>query len=155
MSLFLRKRHLNLLSIIIPVYENQESLPSLFKELMKLETHFKTRKTNLEFIFVNDGSKDDSLKILLEAKKSKVNWMVVDLSRNFGAVNCSRVGFDFVSGDDVVETHTHIEEENIILKKENVEVEIDIKITTTETNTLENEKEIDDENEEEFEFEEI
>lgn len=87
------------LSIVVPVYFNAGSLPSLFEELLKLEAQLKQRALRLELIFVDDGSKDESLARLLEFKARREATRVVKLTRNFGAVHCSKTGFKFVTGD--------------------------------------------------------
>jgi glycosyltransferase involved in cell wall biosynthesis len=87
------------LSIIVPVYFNSESLPFLFEKLLDLEEKLETRQIGLELIFVDDGSKDDSLAKLLDFKKTRPGTRVVKLTRNFGAVRCSKAGLKFVSGD--------------------------------------------------------
>ena len=51
-----------LISIIIPMYNEEESLPYLYERLVKLAE--KIDKYNMEFLFVNDGSKDSSLNIV-------------------------------------------------------------------------------------------
>lgn len=87
------------ISIVVPVYFNSGSLPHLFTELEKLEHELQTRTLSLELIFVDDGSKDDSLARLLEFKKGRPQTKVIKLTRNFGAVHCSKTGLKFVSGD--------------------------------------------------------
>ena len=54
------------LSIVVPVYFNAGSLPRLFDEFAKIEAQLLERSVSLELIFVDDGSKDDSLARLLE-----------------------------------------------------------------------------------------
>lgn len=87
------------LSIVVPVYFNEGSLPRLFEELLKLEVQLRERTLRLEVIFVDDGSKDESLARLLEFKARRDATRVVKLTRNFGAVHCSKTGFKFVTGD--------------------------------------------------------
>ena len=87
------------LSIVVPVYFNAESLPELFAELTDLERELAQREFALELIFVDDGSKDDSLQELLKLKKKRPATKVISLSRNFGAVAASKTGLSFVSGD--------------------------------------------------------
>jgi glycosyltransferase involved in cell wall biosynthesis len=87
------------LSIVVPVYFNEGSLPRLFDELLKLEAKLKTRNVGLELIFVDDGSRDASLAQLLDFKAIHNATRVVKLTRNFGAVHCSKSGFRFVTGD--------------------------------------------------------
>lgn len=87
------------LSIVTPVYFNAESLPILFKELTTLETELHHRQVRLELIFVDDGSQDESLARILEFKTKRPETKVIKLTRNFGAVHCSKTGFSFVTGD--------------------------------------------------------
>jgi dolichol-phosphate mannosyltransferase len=90
---------MKVLSIIVPVYFNAGSLPHLFDELIKLESQLAEREVQLELIFVDDGSKDKSLARLLEFKERRAATKVIKLTRNFGAVHCSKTGFKFVTGD--------------------------------------------------------
>jgi len=87
------------LSIIVPVYFNAGSLPGLFAELLKVEAQLQARDVGLELIFVDDGSLDDSLPLLLGFRERRPSTRVVKLTRNFGAVHCSKTGFKFVTGD--------------------------------------------------------
>lgn len=87
------------LSIVVPVYFNAPSLPQLFAELNQLERDLATRSVDLELIFVDDGSRDDSLARILEFRESRPATRVVKLTRNFGAVHCSKTGMKFVTGD--------------------------------------------------------
>jgi glycosyltransferase involved in cell wall biosynthesis len=87
------------LSVVVPVYFNAESLPYLFTELARVEAELMERNVSLELIFVNDGSRDDSLKQLLLIKNRRPQTKIISLSRNFGAVSASKTGFAYVSGD--------------------------------------------------------
>jgi glycosyltransferase involved in cell wall biosynthesis len=87
------------LSVVIPVYFNAASLPELFGEIRAFERDLRARGMSLELIFVNDGSGDRSLEILLEFKRERPSTKIVSLSRNFGAVAASKTGFKFVTGD--------------------------------------------------------
>jgi dolichol-phosphate mannosyltransferase len=88
-----------LLSVVIPVYWNEPSLPALEKGLLWLEARLAERDMGLEVIAVNDGSGDGSLDGLL-AIRSRRPWLkVVSLARNFGAVAASKTGLRYVSGD--------------------------------------------------------
>jgi dolichol-phosphate mannosyltransferase len=87
------------LSIIVAVYYNEESLPLLFDELLKIENNLLQKGMEMELIFVDDGSRDNSLGELLKIKKQRTNTQVIKLTRNFGAVHASKTGFRFVTGD--------------------------------------------------------
>jgi glycosyltransferase involved in cell wall biosynthesis len=87
-------------SVIVPVYFNVDSLPSLFLELELLE--FNCKEVQFEFIFVDDGSKDNSDLIILTFRAKKNNVIFVKLSRNFGAINASTTGLKYATGDCVI-----------------------------------------------------
>lgn len=88
------------LSIIIPMYNEAESLPYLYERLVKLGQRIENY--DLEFLFVNDGSNDKSLEIVkgLRTKDKRVCYL--NLSRNFGKEVAMGAAFDYVSGDAVV-----------------------------------------------------
>jgi dolichol-phosphate mannosyltransferase len=86
-------------SVVIPVYFNEESLPSLFNELKWLEGELDALALDLELIFVDDGSKDRSWAVLLGLREGRPATRLIRLARNFGAVAASNTGFQFVTGD--------------------------------------------------------
>ena len=87
------------ISVIVPVYFNEGSLLLLFEELLKVEAQLAERECALELIFVDDGSGDDSLKVLLSLRERRPGIKVVKLARNFGAIHATKVGLHFVTGD--------------------------------------------------------
>ncbi len=88
------------ISILIPCYNEEQSLPLLYPELVKLIDA--NPDYEWELMFVNDGSKDNTLTVLqqLRQQDSRVNY--VDLSRNFGKEAAMLAGFDHVTGDCMV-----------------------------------------------------
>jgi dolichol-phosphate mannosyltransferase len=89
----------NLLSLIFPVYFNEGSLPELFEALSKFEENLEAHNTQLELIFIDDGSKDNSFQRLLDFKKIRPATKLIKLTRNFGAVAATKTGFKYVTGD--------------------------------------------------------
>lgn len=87
------------LSVVTPVYFNAESLPILAEELRWLESELHSREIDLELIFIDDGSGDHSLEELLKIKATRPSTKVISLTRNFGAVAASKLGFKYVTGD--------------------------------------------------------
>lgn len=87
------------LSIIIPMYNEEESLPYLYKRLEDLGEKISDYK--IEFLFVNDGSKDKSLEIVKEYRKNDPRVCYLNLSRNFGKEVAMGAAFDYVTGDVV------------------------------------------------------
>ena len=87
------------ISIIIPMYNEEEALPYLYERLVELSKRID--KYQLEFLFVNDGSKDNSLKIVKEYRKKDSRVQYLNLSRNFGKEVAMGAAFDYVTGDVV------------------------------------------------------
>lgn len=87
-------------SILIPCYNEEQSLPLLYGELAQVINEH--TEYEWEMLFVNDGSKDDTLNLLsaMREKDNRVNYL--DLSRNFGKENAMLAGFDYVSGDCMI-----------------------------------------------------
>jgi dolichol-phosphate mannosyltransferase len=87
------------LSVVIPVYWNEGSLPALEDGLVWLEARLAERGMTLEVIAVNDGSGDASLEGLLAIRERQTWLKVISLARNFGAVAASKTGLRHVTGD--------------------------------------------------------
>lgn len=87
------------LSIIIPVYNEQELIPSLVE---RVTTAAKDTSHNYEVIFVNDGSTDHTLESLLEARQKNPQLKVLNLSRNFGHQAAFTAGLNYAKGDYTV-----------------------------------------------------
>ena len=88
-----------LLSVIVPCYNEQESLPYFYKEIKKVEK--KMDYVDFEYIFVNDGSKDKTLDILRDFAKKGKKVRYVSFSRNFGKEAAMLAGLDYSKGDYV------------------------------------------------------
>src|SRR5574344_154120 len=88
------------ISILIPAYNEEAVLTLLYDRVSILMN--KLSNYEWEVMFVNDGSKDNTLAILyaLRNKDNRIN--IVDLSRNYGKEIAMLAGFDYVSGDCVV-----------------------------------------------------
>ncbi len=86
-------------SVIVLVYYNEESLPLLFSELVKVENQLGGQDLELELIFVDDGSGDASLNELLKIKQQRESTKVIKLTRNFGGIHALKTGLQFLTGD--------------------------------------------------------
>ena len=87
------------ISIIIPIYNEEENLKELYKRLFKVLLNL--RKT-YEMIFVDDGSTDKSFEILNELHKIDNNVKIIQFSRNFGHHIAITAGLDHCTGKLVV-----------------------------------------------------
>ncbi len=87
------------LSIIIPVFNDQEVLPELYR---RLESVVSKVEKSYEIIFVDDGSSDGSFQILKELQEQDGNIKIVKLARNFGQSNAITAGLEYSKGDIIV-----------------------------------------------------
>ncbi len=89
-----------LITILVPAYNEHESLPLLYDRLVKLMDD--QPNYDFEVLFVNDGSKDKTLELIkfLRKKDTRINY--VNLSRNYGKETAMAAGFDYVRGDALV-----------------------------------------------------
>ena len=88
------------ISIIIPAYNEEESLPYLYERLKKLMDEMKNYE--FEVLFVNDGSRDKTIQIIKEFRQKDERISYVDFSRNFGKEIAMIAGLDYAKGDCVV-----------------------------------------------------
>lgn len=85
---------------MIPCYNEQESLPLLYKALSAvMEDERASYKYDFEVMLVNDGSADSTLAVMRQLHKEDGRVSYIDLSRNFGKENAMMAGFDYVTGD--------------------------------------------------------
>lgn len=89
----------HMLSIVVPVFNEEESLNAFYKELMA--ALFKLKK-NYEIIFVDDGSNDKSLSILKEFEKKDKKVSVFSFRKNQGKAEALTLGFQKAKGDYIV-----------------------------------------------------
>jgi dolichol-phosphate mannosyltransferase len=88
-----------LVSIVTPVYHNATSLPDLLARFQQLAA--RNPDDAFEFVFVDDGSQDDSLAVLRRLAADEPRMRVVKLSRNFGSNSAVLAGLDQARGDAV------------------------------------------------------
>ncbi len=88
------------ITILIPAYNEAPVLDKLYERLVKLGDSIKNYR--LEFLFVNDGSRDDTLWIIQQMAKKDKRISYIDLSRNFGKEIAMIAGIDHVKSDALV-----------------------------------------------------
>ena len=87
-------------TIIVPAYNEEESLPFLYERLKKLMDE--TSNYEFEILFVNDGSKDKTLELIKEYRENDKRINYVDFARNFGKETAMIAGLDYATGDCVI-----------------------------------------------------
>lgn len=87
------------LSIVIPIYNEEENIKALYEELDGVMTGL---GKEYEIVFVDDGSSDRSLELLEGIQAEDRHVVVVSFRRNFGQTAAMAAGFDYASGDVIV-----------------------------------------------------
>jgi dolichol-phosphate mannosyltransferase len=96
------------ISYVLPVYNESGGIRTFHERLAAVAA---TRPDlDFEFIYVNDGSRDDSLSILRELAGADDSVKVLDLSRNFGHQMAITAGLDHASGDAVIVMDTDLQD---------------------------------------------
>ena len=93
---------MKLLSVIVPCYNEQENIFDFYDELMKNEEFFRSRDVDIEIIFVDDGSKDETVARVKELKAKDERAHLISFSRNFGKEAAMYAGLQGSKGDYVV-----------------------------------------------------
>src|SRR6202045_3640024 len=86
-------------SLVVPFFNEQENIPTLY---MKLTEVMDSIGEPYEMVFVDDGSKDNTYKVLAEIYEHDRRVNVVRLRRNFGQTAALKAGFDFARGEVVI-----------------------------------------------------
>ena len=89
-----------LISIVVPAYNEAAGVEIFHKKL--LAPILKTLEYDFEIIYVNDGSKDETLKALYSLSEKSDQIRIVDLSRNFGKEIATTAGISIAKGDAVI-----------------------------------------------------
>ncbi|MBT1157044.1 glycosyltransferase family 2 protein [Aminobacter anthyllidis] len=95
-------------SIVFPIYRNQENIPSLLEAVSGFDALY---QGDIQFIFVVDGSPDESGPLLVAAlKPSRYDYKIVFHSRNFGSFTAIRTGLEHASGTYVAAMAADLQE---------------------------------------------
>jgi len=87
------------ISVVVPLYNEEENIDALFRRLLAV---LEALNTSYEIVCVNDGSRDNTLKNLLEYHQRYPQIKVVNLSRNFGKDTAMSAGIDYSQGMAVI-----------------------------------------------------
>lgn len=85
------------ISVIVPCYNEEESLPLFYKEINKVIN--KMKEVSFELIFIDDGSSDKTLDIIKKLSKDDKNVRYISFSRNFGKEAAIYAGLEYSIGD--------------------------------------------------------
>ncbi len=105
----------NFISIVIPVYNEEENLEELVKEL---KTSLKFQKIdNYEIILVDDGSEDKSWEIIRKFSEKDKNIKGIRFTRNFGQTSAIYAGFQNANGDIIITLDADLQNDPSDIKK--------------------------------------
>ena len=105
----------NIISIVVPCYNEQESLLYFFDEMRIVMERMP--EVDFEIILVNDGSKDDTLKIMRELHQKDTRFSYLSFTRNFGKEAAMYAGFCHVKGDYVAIMDADLQDPPSLLPK--------------------------------------
>lgn len=89
----------SLVSLVIPLYNESDSISELYKEICKVADE---SSLNIQIVMVDDGSTDDIVTVLKQISSGDLRVKLVRLRRNFGQTAAMAAGFDNADGDIVV-----------------------------------------------------
>lgn len=93
---------MKLLSVIVPCYNEQENIFDFHKEFLKVEEYFKEIDVEIEFLFIDDGSVDETAKEIKKLSEIDRRVHMVSFSRNFGKEAAIYAGLEKSKGDYAV-----------------------------------------------------
>ena len=100
------------ISVVIPIFNELESLPELKSELIQ---NLKTYK-NWEVIFIDDGSSDGSTEWLIDLASTNKSFKVIQFYRNYGKSAALNEGFKSASGDYVITMDADLQDDPAEIK---------------------------------------
>lgn len=103
-----------LLSIVVPVYNEQEVIDETFRRLSEV---FKDYFMKVEYIFINDGSKDNTYFKLGQIAKNNPEVRIINFARNFGHQIAITAGMDYAKGDAVVIIDADLQDPPEVIKE--------------------------------------
>ncbi|MBQ9273022.1 MAG: glycosyltransferase family 2 protein, partial [Mogibacterium sp.] len=105
---------MSLISLIIPCYNEEQALPLFYEEATRV---LSTMDVDCEMIFVNDGSKDNTLGVLKELAAKDDRVFYLSFARNFGKESAMYAGFCNVHGDYVAVLDADLQDPPSLLPK--------------------------------------
>ena len=106
---------MNLISVIVPCYNEEEAIPYFYEEIQK--TAQKMEDVDFEFIFVNDGSKDNTVSIVKEYANKDERVKYLSFSRNFGKEAAIYAGLQNCRGNYAVLMDADLQDPPALLKQ--------------------------------------
>lgn len=93
---------MSLLSVVVPCYNEEESVELFYTELMKNDAFFREKDIAVEILYIDDGSKDRTVEEVKKLRQRDERVHLVSFSRNFGKESAMYAGLEKSRGDYVV-----------------------------------------------------
>lgn len=127
---------MKLISLVVPCFNEQETIQIFYDEVLKI--HNKLTDAEIEFRFVDDGSKDNTVKLLRELSKKDSRVHYISFSRNFGKEAALLAGLESAKGDYVATMDVDLQDPPSLLPEmwediTNPELELDCIATKRQT----------------------
>ena len=89
---------MSLISLVVPCYNEQDAIPLFYKEIKRIKNNFED-SIEIEIIFVDDGSKDNTLQVVRELSTKDEMVKYISFSRNFGKESAMYAGLEKSKGE--------------------------------------------------------
>ena len=104
------------ISIVVPCYNEEESIPLFYEEIKKISLKMKD-KCSFEYIFINDGSSDKTLDVLRKLARMNDSVRYISFSRNFGKEAGIYAGLEAATGDYVTTMDVDLQDPPMLLEE--------------------------------------
>lgn len=105
------------ISVIVSCYNEEQALPLFYEEMERVRKQDFDGAAEFEYIFVNDGSKDNTLKEIKELRENDKKVRYISFSRNFGKEAAMLAGLEAAEGDYVTLMDADLQDPPSLLKK--------------------------------------
>lgn len=103
------------ITLVVPFYNEEDGIGYFFDRIDRVLSEIDGY--SFEILCINDGSKDRTLKLLLEKKSQDSRVKIIDFSRNFGKESALSAGVDYASGDGVIPMDADLQDPPELLKE--------------------------------------
>lgn len=107
---------MNKISVVVPCYNEEESLTFFYREITKIATEMKG-DAEFEFLFVDDGSVDNTLNLIKDLHKNDARVRYLSFSRNFGKEAAIYAGLEHAKGNYVVIIDADLQDPPSLIKE--------------------------------------
>ena len=105
------------ISVVVSCYNEEKALPLFYEEMERVRKKDFEGIVEFEYIFVNDGSKDNTLKIIKELNQKDPKVRYISFSRNFGKEAAMYAGLEAAEGDYVTLMDADLQDPPALLKQ--------------------------------------